>query len=80
MDPGNHRVFYKMGRSYPFEKATRAVVTNFIWEHIITGFGTPKRLISDNGTPFINRDMKNLTEAYCIKAWKVHTILSTRKW
>ena len=72
--------FTKWVEVIPLKKATRAVVTNFIREHIITGFGTPKRLISDNGTPFINRDMKNLTEAYCIKAWKVHTILSTRKW
>ena len=49
------------------KKATRVAVANFIRELIITGFGIPKRLISDNGTPFINKDMKNLTEAYQIK-------------
>ena len=49
------------------KKATGAAVANFIREHIITGFGIPKRLISDNGTPFINKDIKNLTEAYHIK-------------
>ena len=48
------------------KKATRAAVTNFIREHIITRFGTPKRLINDNGTLFINKDM-NLNEAYYIK-------------
>ena len=42
-------------------------MANFIREHIITRFGIPKRLISDNGTLFINKDMKNLTEAYYIK-------------
>ena len=42
-------------------------MANFIREHIITTFGIPKRLISDNGTPFINKDMKNLTEVYYIK-------------
>ena len=42
-------------------------MANFIREHIIIRFGIPKRLISDNGTPFINRDMKNLTKAYYIK-------------
>ena len=42
-------------------------MANFIKEHIITRFGILKRLISDNGTPFINKDMKNLTEAYYIK-------------
>ena len=49
------------------KKAIGVVVANFIKEHIITRFGIPKRLISDNGTPFINKDMKNLTEAYYIK-------------
>ena len=49
------------------KKAIGVVVANFIKEHIITRFGIPKRLISDNGTPFINKDMKNLTEAYFIK-------------
>ena len=49
------------------KKATRAVVANFIREHIITRFRIPRRLISDNGTTFINKDMRNLTEAYHIK-------------
>ena len=40
---------------------------NFIREHIITRFGIPKRLINDNGTPFNNKDIKNLIEAYYIK-------------
>ena len=35
--------------------------------HIITRFETPKRLIRDNGTLFINKDMKNLIKAYYIK-------------
>ena len=49
------------------KKATGAAVANFIRDHIITRFGILKRLISDNGTPFINKDIKGLTEAYCIK-------------
>ena len=49
------------------KKATGAAVTNFIQEHIITRFGIPRKLISDNGTPFINKDMKGLTETYYIK-------------
>ena len=56
-----------MGRSYPFKEATGVIVTNFIREHIIIRFGIPKRLLSDNGTPFINKDMKNLIETYYIK-------------
>ena len=49
------------------KKATRAAVTNFIREHIITRLRIPRRPISDNGTPLINKDMKNLIEAYYIK-------------
>ena len=49
------------------KKVTGAAMANFIREHIITQFGIFRRLISDNRTPFINKDMKNLTEAYHIK-------------
>ena len=43
---------------------------NFIRKHILTRFGIPRRLISDNGILFINKDMKNLTETYYIKHGK----------
>nr|XP_023896957.1 uncharacterized protein K02A2.6-like [Quercus suber] len=59
--------FTKWVETILLKKATRAAVANFIREHIITSFGIPPRLISDNGTSFINKDMKNLTEAYYIK-------------
>ncbi|XP_075670022.1 uncharacterized protein LOC142639768 [Castanea sativa] len=59
--------FTKWVEAIPLKKVTRAVVVNFIRGHIITRFGIPRRLISDNRTPFINKDMKNLTEAYYIK-------------
>ena len=55
--------FTKWVKAIPLKKDTIASVANFIREHIITRFGIPKRLTSDNGTPF----MKNLTEAYYIK-------------
>ena len=59
--------FTKWVETIPLKKVTGVAVTNFIREHIITRFGIPRRLISDNGTPFINKDMKNLTKAYYIK-------------
>ena len=49
------------------KKATGAVVANFVRGYIITRFEIPRRLISDNRIPFINKDMQGLTEAYCIK-------------
>ena len=59
--------FTKWVEAIPLKKATGAIVANFIREHIITRFGIPKRLISYNGTPSINKDMKNLIEVYYIK-------------
>ena len=59
--------FSKWVEAIPLKKATKAAISNFIREHITTRFRIPSRLISDNGTPFVNKDMKNLTEAYHIK-------------
>ena len=49
------------------KKPTGAAVANFVRDYIITRFEIPRRLISGNGTPFINKDMKGLTETYHIK-------------
>ena len=68
MDLSSHRVLYKMGKGHPFEKSHWR--RNFVRDHIITRFRIPRRLISDNGTPFINKDMKGLTEAYHVKHGK----------
>ena len=67
MDPSSHRVFYKMGKSRPFEKdhwSSRGKLYSRAHHYKVRD---PRRLISDNGTPFINKDMKNLTKAYYIK-------------
>ena len=61
------KYFTKWVEAIPLKKATGATVANFIRKHIITRFEIPRKLISDNGTPFINKDMKNLSEAYHIK-------------
>uniref|UniRef100_A0A2N9EU18 Integrase catalytic domain-containing protein n=1 Tax=Fagus sylvatica TaxID=28930 RepID=A0A2N9EU18_FAGSY len=50
--------FTKWVEAIPLRKATGAAVANFIREHIITRFGIPYKLISDNGTPFINKDVR----------------------
>ena len=41
-----------------------AAVANFIKENIVCHFGIPRRIISDNGTPFSNREVKQLLERY----------------
>ena len=67
MDPNNHLVLYKMGQSYPFEKghwSSRGKLHLMAHHYKVR---IPRRLISDNRIPFINKDMKNMIEASYIK-------------
>ena len=59
--------FTKWVEAIPLKKAIGAAVSNFNREHIITRFGISMRLISDNGTPFLNKDVRSLLEGYHIK-------------
>uniref|UniRef100_A0A2N9GXX6 Integrase catalytic domain-containing protein n=1 Tax=Fagus sylvatica TaxID=28930 RepID=A0A2N9GXX6_FAGSY len=59
--------FTKWVEAIPLRKATGAAVANFIREHIITRFGIPHKIISDNGTPFVNKNVKEVLEHYRIK-------------
>jgi ribonuclease HI len=59
--------FTKWVEAIPLRKATGAAVANFIREHIITRFGIPHKVISDNGTPFVNKDVREVLEHYRIK-------------
>uniref|UniRef100_A0A2N9HCW8 Integrase catalytic domain-containing protein n=1 Tax=Fagus sylvatica TaxID=28930 RepID=A0A2N9HCW8_FAGSY len=59
--------FTKWVEAIPLQKATSAAVANFIREHIITHFGIPYKLITDNGTPFINKDVREVLEHYRVK-------------
>ncbi|KAF7146073.1 hypothetical protein RHSIM_Rhsim04G0191100 [Rhododendron simsii] len=47
-------------------RATGAAVANFIKENIICRFGIPKVILSDNGTPFINKNVKKLLKSYSV--------------
>ena len=47
-------------------KALGPAVANFIREYIICRFGIPKVLLSDNGTPFVNRHVGQLLASYDI--------------
>ena len=61
------KYFTKWAEAIPLHKATRGVVANFIKEYIIITFRVPHRIISDNGTPFINSDMRKMLEFCQIK-------------
>ena len=48
------------------KKAMGSSVANFLRENIICHFGVSNKIISDNGTPFLNKDVRRLTEWYSI--------------
>ena len=48
-------------RSY---KATGGAIANFIKENGLVQFGVPHRIISDNDTPFVNREVRKTLEFY----------------
>ncbi|KAH7842128.1 hypothetical protein Vadar_001785 [Vaccinium darrowii] len=54
----------KWVEAVPLKKATGAAVAQFIKENIICRFGIPKVILSDNGTPFINKDVGELLQSY----------------
>uniref|UniRef100_A0A2N9FCC3 Integrase catalytic domain-containing protein n=1 Tax=Fagus sylvatica TaxID=28930 RepID=A0A2N9FCC3_FAGSY len=58
--------FTKWVEAIPLRKATGAAVAavantfSSIPQHIITRFGIPHKIISDNGTPFVNKNVKEV--------------------
>uniref|UniRef100_A0A2N9GS47 RNA-directed DNA polymerase n=1 Tax=Fagus sylvatica TaxID=28930 RepID=A0A2N9GS47_FAGSY len=70
--------FTKWVEAIPLKKATGAAVANFIREHIITRFGIPYKLITDNGTPFINKDVQGSARTLPSQASTFYTLLPSR--
>ena len=56
----------KWAEAEPIDTCSSEVAANFIYENIITQFGCPLTLISDQGTHFINKTIKNLTDQFHI--------------
>ena len=50
----------------PVNKCSNEIAAKFIYENIITIFGCPLTLISDQGIHFINRTIKTLTDQFQI--------------
>jgi transposase InsO family protein len=48
-------------------RATEKSVVEFIYEDIFTRFGVPREIVTDQGTQFTSKLMKELTEKYGIK-------------
>ncbi|KAF7152592.1 hypothetical protein RHSIM_Rhsim01G0144000 [Rhododendron simsii] len=59
-------LYTKWVEAVPLKRVTGVAVSNFIREHIICRFGIPKVILSDNGTPFVNRQVGQLLFSYDI--------------
>jgi hypothetical protein len=71
--------FTKWVEAITLRRATGAAVANFIQEHIITHFGIPYKLISDNGTPFIQR-CEGSARTLSSQVSTLHTLLPSKQW
>ena len=70
LDTSGYQVLYKVGWSHSTKKATGPAVANFIREHIICKFGIPHNFVTDNGTPFVNKDVQNILHHHHMKHHK----------
>ena len=70
LDPHGHEIFYQVGGGRATSQATRGVVANFIKENIIARLGVPHRIINDNDTPFVNKEVRKMLEYYQVKHYR----------
>ena len=61
------KYFTKWVEVIPLCKAIGGAMGNFIKENIIARFRIPHRIISNNGTPFVNREVRRMLEHYQVK-------------
>ncbi|BFG30469.1 hypothetical protein CerSpe_167430 [Prunus speciosa] len=59
--------FTKWVEAIPLRKATGAAISNFIREFIVCRFGIPYKMVTDNGTPFVNKQVSSTLSGYGIK-------------
>jgi hypothetical protein len=59
--------FTRWPEARPLKVANATTIADFIYEEIICRFGTPKVIQSDQGTHFVNKVVKELTEKFRIK-------------
>jgi hypothetical protein len=59
--------FTKWVEAEPLVHITDADSKRFVWKNIITRFGIPRVLMSDNGSQFISRSFKEFCELYGIR-------------
>ena len=56
------KYFSRWAEATPFKGCSLETTTNFLFEHVLTRFGWPRILMSDQGTHFINNTIRSLTK------------------
>ncbi|XP_058223096.1 uncharacterized protein LOC131332814 [Rhododendron vialii] len=59
--------FSKWVEAEPLITTTEADVRRFVWRNIVTRFGIPYDIVSDNGTQFVGKDLTNLCAEFGIR-------------
>ncbi|KAI5324079.1 hypothetical protein L3X38_033152 [Prunus dulcis] len=59
--------FTKWVEVVPLRKATGAAIANFIREYSVCRFGIPYKIVTDNGTPFVNKQVSSTLSGYGVK-------------
>ena len=61
------KYFTKWVEAIPMKKVTEAAVSNFIREYIVSRYKIPYKIVSDNSTPFVNKQVASSLIGYRIK-------------
>ncbi|XP_016650501.1 PREDICTED: uncharacterized protein LOC107881374 [Prunus mume] len=59
--------FIKWVETVLLRKATRDAISNFILKYIVCIFGFSYKIVTDNGTPFVNKQVNSALSGYSIK-------------
>ena len=66
MDFDNHWLFHQVDRSHPFQNSTDLVITKFLETNILSKFGCPRKIITDNAVAFKSKRMVEFCHKYDI--------------
>lgn len=63
-------VFTKFCLIFPMKQAEASRMVKILKDEIFHVYGTPKRIVSDNGTQFLSREYKKLLDDFSIEAFR----------
>jgi hypothetical protein len=72
--------FTKWVEAIPTRNATDSVVINFLEENILSRFGCPRKIVTDNAQAFKSMEMISFCQKYNIVLGTFYNLLSSGKW